>query len=790
MKSGHILPRVATLCLCVTAFLSIDVAAQVELGAGQVLERPIANPVKLSSGYERALDRETRTMSGIPGPNYWQQSADYVISASLDVEEKLLTGTTKIVYHNNSPNSLRRLIVQLIQNFHRDDAPRIRAAEITGGYTFTRVAAAGQALEESRQLRGPGWATNQTNMFIIPPNPVGAGESIELEFDWSFTIPQRGAGGRMGWNSDNFFYLAYWYPQMAVFDDVVGWQADAFLGQAEFYSGFATYDVTLDVPQGWLVQGTGELMNESEVLPDHIIQRLRQSESTDEVVHVIGDEDLELGFTRESPTGRLSWHFTADSVRDAAYSVTSNSLWDVARSPVGDRDGDGETEYSQAGAIFRPDYELWREGARYAQHSIDFHSRHTGVPYPYSHATAVEGAGIIGGGMEHPMMTIIGSYNGAPASALYSVISHELAHNWVPMIISTDERRRSWMDEGTTDFNDAMSSAEFYGDSGGKASEFNSYLSLARTGSEGALMRYSDHLDSPNHFGVHAYTKPGSLLFTLKAMLGDEAFYEAYQGYLQTWAFKQPKPWDFFNYFNTSTGQDLSWFWQSWYYETWVLDQSIASVSQNSSGTEIVVRDVGDVPMPTRLTITLADGTKLEREIPVNHWLGGTRTATVNVPTGSQVELVEIDANEDFPDVQRWNNFWAAAAEALPATLPMSIRNGLIRKQSELAEQGFVEMGDLLSGSVGSGSSDENSVTLEAGVEYAFLAVCDEDCTDIDLRLDSPSDSTLGEDVQIDATPIIQITAPVTGTYTLDMIMYSCQAESCQWAGRVYRKNQ
>jgi hypothetical protein len=723
-------------------FLLIDanhIVAQDPAGAVRALERPVANPVVASPGYRRAIARGTRTAQGIPGPNYWQQSAHYTIVARVDVAEKRLEGTTRILYRNASPDSLRRLVVQLIQNFHRDDVPRISAAEITGGYTITRVEVAGQTLEEVPRLRGPGYATRQTNLLINPPAPVAPRDSIVLELDWSFKIPQVGAGGRMGWNSDDFFYLAYWYPQMAGHDDVVGWHTDPFLGQAEFYSGFAEYDITLDVPQGWLVQGTGQLLNEREVLPDHILQRLREAEASDTVVHVITEADLGSRCTREGPDGRLRWRFAADSVRDVAYSITRASLWDVVRVNVGDRTGDGQPEYSRAEAIFRPAHERWHQVARYAQHSIAFHSRHTGVPYPYSHATAVEGAGIIGGGMEFPMMTIIGGYDERSDRAMYSVTAHELAHNWLPMIVSIDERRRAWMDEGTTDYNRILAMADFYPGYDGERGEIAGYVNLARSGHEGALMRYSDFLDTPRHYGVHAYNKPGSLLISLRNLLGEETFNRAYQGYLRTWAFRHPKPWDFFNYFNTSTGQDLSWFWQTWYYETWVLDQSVASVTAGARGTEIVVRDFGDAPMPARLTITLAGGDKLEREIPVTTWLSGTRTDTVTVPAGQEVVQVEIDARGGFPDVMRKNNFWAAAANALSSALPLAIRNDLVRRRAALLEQGYWADGELLSGAARSSATDQRSVTLEGGVQYAILAVCDEECVDIDLRISHTS---------------------------------------------------
>jgi hypothetical protein len=762
--------------------------AQRPAGTVRALERPVANPVVVTPEFRRAIALGTRTTRGVPGPDYWQQWARYTIAARLDVVDRRLAGTTRIVYRNASPDSLNRLVVQLIQNFHRDDAPRFAAGEITGGYTLSRVTVDGDTLSEARQLRGPGYATSQTNLIVIPPTPVAPHDSVALEIEWSFKIPRVGVAGRMGWNGDDLFYLAYWYPQMAVYDDVGGWHTDPFLGQAEFYAGFADYDVTLDVPQGWLVQGTGTLLNEREVLSDPVVDRLRQAEASDTVVHVITEADLTAGFTREVPDGRLRWHFTADSVRDVAYAVTRGSLWDAARTEVGDRNGDGRPEYTRAEAIFRPAHERWRQAARYAQHAIAFQSRHTGVPYPYAHATAVEGTGIIGGGMEFPMMTIIGGFDQANDSVMYMVTAHELAHNWVPMIVSTDERRRAWMDEGTTDFNENRATADFFPGYDGEPEEMAAYTARARTGHEGALMRYSDFLDSPAYYGVYAYSKPASLLISLRHLLGAETFARAYQGYLRTWAFKHPEPWDFFNYFNASTGQDLDWFWQTWYYETWVLDQSIESVTAGRNGTEIVVRDLGDAPMPARLTIRLANGDTLQREIPVTTWLGGTRTATIRVPAGQQVVQAEIDARGEFPDVMRKNNLWAAGASAFPSAFPLAVRNDLFRMRAPLLERGYRAEGEWLSGTARAGTTDRRTVALEGGVRYAILAVCDAECGDIDLRLANASDSTLAADNKDDDTPLLEFTAPETGRYRLDVRMFSCEASTCAWAGRIFRR--
>ena len=633
--------------------------------ARAALERPIPYPVVPPVDFRHAVAKGTRTTTGSPGPNYWQQYARYRTSARLDVPAKTLSGTTHIVYLNRSPDTLRVLYVQTLQNFHTQDAPRQGPAELTGGMQFTRVAAAGQTLppvpSQTPGSRAPqaAYRVRATTMAIRPPQAVLPHDSIVLDFDWSFKIPQAGIGGRMGWDRDNLFYLAYFYPQMAVYDDVVGWQTDAFLGTSEFYDGFADYDVTLDAPEGWLVSGTGELANAGDVLPDAVLQRLRQAEASDSVVHVITADDFGAGkTTKPSADGRVRWHFTADSVRDVAFAVTAASLWDAGRTPVGDRDGDGRPDYARADAVYRAGHPLWREGARYAQRSIAFHSRYTGVPYPYSHATAVEGGDIIGGGMEYPMMTLIGGYDNAEPRDMFGVIAHELAHEWVPMIVNTDERRYAWMDEGTTTFNEQMASREMYPGTGGDLEDFQGYLEVARAGGEGEMMRWSDFLYDGMQYGVASYAKPASLLDALRTLLGAETFNRGYQNYLRTWRFKHPLPWDFFDSFNTAAGQDLSWFWRSWYYETWTLDQAVGSVTATPAGTSIVVRDIGDVPMPARLTITLADGTTLKREVPVATWLSGVRSATVTVPRGPAVTRVEIDAEHGFPDVDRTNNVW------------------------------------------------------------------------------------------------------------------------------------
>jgi hypothetical protein len=565
-------------------------------------------------------------------------------------------GTAQLTYHNRSPDTLAVVFLHLHQNLHAPGAMRNEPQEVTGGVTLRRVAAAGRTLS-AIEGQAPGYQVDGTRMAVRLARPLLPRDSVRLEVDWGFRVPQAGAG-RMGYDADNLFFIAYWFPQMAVYDDVVGWQTDPYLGNAEFYLGYGSYDVAITAPEGWVLLATGELRNEADVLPAPVMERLRRARQSDQVVTVLSSADFGPGrATRRGTNGRLTWQFRADSVRDFSWSATRQSQWDVARTPVGDRTGDGRTEHAQINSLWRASAPLWREVARYSQHSIAFLSRYTGVPYPYPHMTAVEGENIIGGGMEFPMMTLMGSYTQRGDTALYAVTAHELAHMWIPMIVGSDEKRYAWMDEGTTTFNENQAKRDFFpGAQNFDLEDQISYLRAAQANVEGEMMRWTDY-HYPGPAGtVASYTKPATALVALRAILGEETFNRGLRTFMQSWSYRHPYPWDMWNTFERVSGRDLDWFWRSWYYESWTLDHAVANVTTGPGGSTITIEDRGMLPMPARLLITRADGSSERREVPVERWLSGARTATVTVP--GTVTRVEIDPELVFPDINRTNNVW------------------------------------------------------------------------------------------------------------------------------------
>ncbi len=626
----------------VVLFLVTAAAAQVE--------RPRPYPVVPDQDFQRAVKAGTRTDTGVPGEKYWQNTADYVIHARILPEHKRLEGKAVITYHNNSPDTLRTLRLSLLQNIHTDDAMRLLRVETTDGIELHDVVVGGMRLHEGGRS-GARYFVNGTSMTVFSPDPLPPGGTSTIAIDYAFAIPQKGISARMGYDTDSLFYIGYWYPQMQVFNDVVGWQSDAFLGVAEFYAPFGDYEYTIEMPEDWLLWGTGELVNAKDNLSDAVFGRLKTARESDETYRIVGPEDFGTA-TKKGKNGWLSWTFSAKNVHDVAFLATRHSTWEAARTPV------GKGRFAMAHAFWRETQPKWKHSVEYTQKSIAFLSGYTSVPYPWPHMTAVEADGIIGGGMEFPMMTVIGGYDRAPLMSLFGVHAHEEAHMWVPMIVNTDERRYSWMDEGTTSFHTDEAIRGIFPDSADAADRFNGYLPIARAGQEGEIMRWSNFHSNGWAYGVASYAKPASILHMYKGVLGEEMFLKAYRKYMQTWAWKHPYPWDMFNIFSAESGKDLSWFVRAWYYETWTLDQAVAGVEQTADGAVITVEDKGWVPMPVLLTVTHEDGSTGEYRISEDEWLSGKMTASITVPAASPVVKVEIDPKYYFADLDRKNNVW------------------------------------------------------------------------------------------------------------------------------------
>ena len=634
--------------------------------------RPLPGPVFETPDFTRAVARGTRTRSGRPGSAYWTQYARYRIEATLAPAADRLSGRERVVYLNRSPDTLSMVALYLRQNVFAPGSPRVGAAPVTGGVTLERVLAAGTVLAAEpasnpalpvtasppgRPGRGR-YAVDGTVMWIRLPRPLLPRDSVSLELAWSFTPPPAPpSDGREGHESSaagDVWMFGYWYPQLAVYDDVDGWVTDPYLNGAEFYMGHGDYDVRLTVPHGWPVGATGVLQNPGEVLSARSRGRLAEARATGRVVNVVTPgPDADAAFTPGGTTA--TWHFVANDVRDFAWGTGDRYVWDATRALV-DQGRDTVAIHSLY-RLHAPAAAWAVGGARFTRDAIERLSDYL-WPYPWPVMTSLEGV-LDGGGMEYPMATAMQPW--ADTLSLAGDLIHETGHMWFPMQVGSSETRYPWMDEGLTQFDAAQAMRAIYGEprEGGRANDSEpgqraSYLDRARAGQEAVLMRHGDRFPRDLYFTMH-YNKTSQVLAALRGVLGEETFHRALREYGRRWTGKHPRPFDLFNAFDDVAGRDLSWFWRTWFFEPWSLDQALVAVEERGDSVDITVEDRGLAPMPIRLAVTRADGTVQRFDVPVDVWLGGARRHVVRVAREPAVVSVEIDPEEAFPDIDRGN---------------------------------------------------------------------------------------------------------------------------------------
>lgn len=655
------------------------------LAATPAAQRVLPYPVLPPPQYQRAVAEGTRTLTGSPGPAYWQNRADYDLSLRLDAETDRVTGSGTITYTNASPDELAFLVLTLRQNVHAPGVQRNRPVAVTGGLALGAFAVDGTAYDDVTEAATPGayqgtvgpgqYAVFGTVMTVGLADPLGPGETAAIDVDWAYTVPPASGTFRQGTDGEVYF-LGYAYPTVAVYDDVYGWHTDPYLGMGEHYLEVGDFSVAFDAPADMLVYGTGDLVNADEVYAERTRQRLADALAGDEVVHVVTEAERADALV-PSPDGRRVWRFEADDVRDVAISASAAYVWDAARALV-DRDEDGTaSDAVLINSFYRPGTASWERSAEFAAFAIE-HLSDMLWPYPWPHMTAAEG--VIGGGMEYPMMTLIGGDRTAPS--LFSVTYHEIAHMWYPMMVGSNETAYTWMDEGLTSFNTNEGIDAFWDGSAPDRERIDawdrrrqSHYLLAGTGYAVPPMRHNDRFPvgggtrqvdpvGGNARGVASYSTPAVALHALAGLYGRGAFFEAYREYGRRWRGAHPYPYDFFASIEDGLGEDLDWFWRPTFFDTWTVDHAIASVEAGPDGAvEVTVADVGMAPMPAPVRVTYADGRTEEQRVPVGTWLSGATEAVLTFPAGEAVR-VELDPDGYVFDANPTNDLWEAPAPA------------------------------------------------------------------------------------------------------------------------------
>ncbi len=614
---------------------------------------------------------EYRSATGAAGPKYWQQRADYSITATLDTTARSITGVVHVTYTNNSPDTLRFVWMQLDQNLFRPGSEgaemyqpdsRFGSRLFHGGYQLADVTVNGTRVVPK---------VDDTMMRLDLPAPLPArGGKAMIVVQYSFAIPDHGAD-RMG--RDSVLYeIAQWYPRMAVYDDVRGWNTDQYLGQGEFYLEYGDIDYSVTVPAGYTVAGSGVLQNPDEVLTVTERNRLARALKSTEVVAVISDSEATAHRHGAHP-GTKTWKFRARSVRDVAWAAAPDFRWDATST--------GPIEGNAAGVLCQAYYEepragkAWEDGAEQTQWTVRQYSE-LFFPFPYPQATSVAGPV---GGMEYPMFVMV-HYGKDDPKSIFGTLNHEHGHEWFPMIVGSNERRYAWMDEGLNTYMNAFAAEARYPDTAVWSGYMANWRAVVDNHTQAPIMAMPDHI-AHEALGAIGYRKPAVVLLTLRdAVVGRETFDRAFREYVRRWAFKHPTPADFFRTIENASGRDLSWFWRGFFYSTDVLDIGIDSVVSSDSQAVISLRRNTTIVFPVTLRLALSDGSTQDVSLPVDIWAHGDQYDAV-VEVKARVTGARLWVDPFVPDWNPSNNVWGtpppgadlagtATAGGLTATKP------------------------------------------------------------------------------------------------------------------------
>lgn len=597
-------------------------------------------PVEVKAAYEKG----TRSTDGRPGPAYWQNHSDYQIKASLDPRTRELTGTERITYHNESPTTLSQLVLRLYPDIFKKTAVRdevIEPEDINdAGVTIETVRINGEEWPENRLKR------QGTNLLInIASRKLESKKTITLDVTWHYVLPKK-THIREGTYFNTSFMVAYWYPQMAVYDDIDGWDTFNYTGPQEFYNDFNTFDVEITVPASHLVWATGVWQNPEQILTPEYLKRYQTSRTTDDIIRIVTEADRVKGGIVQG-TGQQTYKFKAENVPDFAFAASDTYLWDGSSAVADPATGRRTAVY----AAYHPTAKDFREVTRYARQCVSYFSTQLpGVPFPYPNITVFNGHG----GMEFPMFVNDGSY---PDDEAAEVTAHEIAHTYFPFLMGINERKYAWMDEGWAQFLPNEIPFDINGQTFQPQQTNAQYYSFfAGREQDVPLMVPSVQLTGSS-YTFASYFRPSQAYAFLDDLLGRDKFKAALHEYMRRWTSKHPTPYDFFFSFNDATKEDLSWYWKPWFFEKGYPDLGLAVEKGKKGKTVLRVTRKGNMPVPIRLRLTFADGSTEEIRQTARVWQDGKTTFTVEKTFAKPLVKAELGGVQ-IPDSNRKDNAW------------------------------------------------------------------------------------------------------------------------------------
>ena len=616
--------------------------------AGFISSPSYGQPLYVPRDVQRAYQNGTRSPDGRPGPNYWQNRGRYEISIAAAPPDRMVRGSEKITYFNNSPDTLRVIVIRLTVNVHKPGAVRLATEDssyFTPGVHIDSYAENGQ----SRPLEDD-YAGTWRNIQLA--TPLAPHDSLHLDISWHYLASLK--SNREGMIDSTTFFLAYSYPRIAVYDDYNGWDRMDFTDAQEFYNDFNDYILHVSVPKNFIVWGTGDLVDPGEVLQPAYARKLAASYTSDAITRIATPAEIAAGsVTVQQPVN--TWTWKADDITDVAFALSDHFDWDASSVVVDDKTG------RRAGvqAAYNDTARDYHHMVGIGRHALDWLSHHwPGVPYPFPKTTIVQGYA----DMEYPMMVNDNTTRDVNFSRF--VAEHEIAHSWFPFYMGINESRYGFMDEGwATTFELLISRADLgveKADENYKDFRVNYYTYDPSAEEDLPIITPANALKGVS-YGTNAYGKPSLAYLAVKDMLGDELFARCLHTYMDRWHGRHPIPWDFFNSFNDAAGKDLNWFWNNWFFTNNYLDIGIDSVQPREwtaanevhHGVGVQIRNTGGFAIPFDIVVHYTDGSSSSVHIKPDVWERDQRHIMAvadlqNSKTPASVQLrtgIFVDAN-------------------------------------------------------------------------------------------------------------------------------------------------
>ncbi|MGI8950875.1 MAG: M1 family metallopeptidase [Chitinophagaceae bacterium] len=602
-----------------------------------------AQDLYMPRNVKNAIKKQTRELDGKPGKNYWQNYGRYNITVTAMPPDRNIKGSEQITYINNSPDTLKNIVFKLILNIHKPGALRFGNADsdyLTSGVHIDNFlvnnTSANWNSDHDRTYK-----TIKLAQSLLPH------DSVHLAVDWHYQISLQ--SGREGMIDSTTYYLAYFYPRVAVYDDYNGWDKTDFTEFQEFYNDFNDYTFTVNVPANYIVWATGNLLNADEVLQPKIAQLLQQSFTSDDVIHLATKEDLNAKNITQNKLN--SWKWKADYVTDIAIGLSDHFNWDAGSVVVDDathRRASVQSAYNDTAQDFH-------HMVSFGKHALDWLSHNwPGIPYPYPKSTIFQGYA----DMEYPMMV----NDATTEDTIFSrfVAEHEIAHTYFPFYMGINETRYGFMDEGWATTLELLIGRADLGNE--KADEFYKQFRVERwihdpSAEEDIPIITPGNMLAGEGLGNNEYGKPSLGYLAVKDLLGDDLFKKALREYMNRWHGKHPIPWDFFNSISNASGKNLNWFWTNWYFSNNYIDFALQKVDKTKNGYAITIQNIGGMVAPFDVQLNYDDGTSETFHQTPEIWSTNQKQTTINISSKKNIQSAELKGGI-FMDADETNNVW------------------------------------------------------------------------------------------------------------------------------------